>query len=324
MRYIIFGAGAIGSTIGGMLTEAGADTVLISRGEHFEAVKRDGLRLRTPRFDRTIRTRVVSSPYELQFSANDVVVLTMKSQDTTPALEALEAAGGHDAAIVCAQNGVDNERIAARRFKNVYGMLVALSATFETPGEVIAFGEPVPGVLDIGMYPTGTNQTCEAVARDFTAAGVVSRAVDDVMPFKYQKLLTNLNNGVEAIAGRSEQVTELSKKVRSEGELALAAAGIKVSTTVEYRNWVNTHYSMGQVQGVPRSGNSTWQSMVRGLSRLETDYLNGEIMLLGRLHGVPTPLNAAVRALSQEMATKNELPGSRSVADIYQWADARC
>jgi 2-dehydropantoate 2-reductase len=58
------------------------------------------------------------------------------------------------------------------------------------------------------------------------------------------------------------------------------------------------------------------QSLKRGAGSIETDYLNGEIVLLGRLHGVPTPLNAALCALSQVLIDSGAGPGSLTPADL--------
>ena len=61
--------------------------------------------------------------------------------------------------------------------------------------------------------------------------------------------------------------------------------------------------------GRERAGSSSWQSLARGTGAIETDYLNGEIVLLGRLHGVPTPVNAALCALAERYAREGGAPG---------------
>ena len=72
-----------------------------------------------------------------------------------------------------------------------------------------------------------------------------------------------------------------------------------------------------------RSGNSTWQSLARGAGSIEVDYLNGEIVLLGRLHNVPTPANAAFQRLANEMARQRREPGSVSVEEMRRAVAAR-
>ena len=63
------------------------------------------------------------------------------------------------------------------------------------------------------------------------------------------------------------------------------------------------------IDGRHRDGGSTWQSVARGMPSLETPFLNGEIVLLGRAHGVPTPVNEACCALAVE-AVRDRLPNN--------------
>jgi 2-dehydropantoate 2-reductase len=126
MRYIIYGAGAVGGVIGGRLAQAGFEVVLIARGSHLQAIRRDGLRMIVADGEFRFNLPAVEHPREIDLRPDDVVILTMKTQDTEAALHDLESAGGSDLPIVCCQNGVENERIAARRFAGVYGMVVYL------------------------------------------------------------------------------------------------------------------------------------------------------------------------------------------------------
>ena len=66
----------------------------------------------------------------------------------------------------------------------------------------------------------------------------------------------------------------------------------------------------------PRAGSSSWQSLARGTGAIETDYLNGEIVLLGRLHGVPTPLNAALCTVAGRYARQGRPPGELEAAEL--------
>jgi 2-dehydropantoate 2-reductase len=68
--------------------------------------------------------------------------------------------------------------------------------------------------------------------------------------------------------------------------------------------------------GHAHAGWSTWQSLARGAGRIETDYLNGEIVLLGRQHGVPTPVNEVLQRLSNRLAAARRSPGSLAPAEL--------
>ncbi|HEY7293507.1 MAG TPA: 2-dehydropantoate 2-reductase N-terminal domain-containing protein [Dehalococcoidia bacterium] len=319
MRYIIYGAGAIGGVVGGRLFAAGKETTLICRGRHLDAIRDRGLLLREPGGDRSLPVPAVGSPAELDFSDQDIVILTMKAQDTSAALDDLEAAGGRDVAIVCCQNGVANERIAARRFARVYAMLVALPATFMEPGVVLGWSAPIAGVLDVGCFPHGSDALCDRIGADFAAAGFVCRPDPAVMRLKYAKLMTNLGNGLDALTtfNRSDEpFRAVMRALTQEATACFNAAGIAYTPRDEYNQHVSRHTSWGEIPGAKRGGSSTWQSLSKGSRRLEVDYLNGEIVLLGRLHGVPTPYNAAVRRLAQQLAAEGGDPGSYGIADV--------
>jgi 2-dehydropantoate 2-reductase len=319
MRYIIYGAGAIGGSIGGLLNAAGREVVLICRGAQLDAVRAHGLEVLTPRGPLQANVAAAGTIHEVALRTDDVVMLAMKSQDTEQALHELESAGGGDLPIICCQNGVDNERIAARRFARVYAMLVAMGADYLQPGRVTCYGSPAAGVLDCGCYPSGTDSLIEAVSADLNGAGLSSRAIPDVMRFKYRKLITNLNNALSVLtsAPRSNPAYRaISTAMRLEAETCMAAAGIDCATSGQYNDEIWSRYKHVDVPGTARGGTSTWQSLMRGRTSIEVDYLNGEIALLGALHGVTAPCNAAVRRLAQQLALQGEPVGHYAAEEL--------
>ena len=301
MRYVIYGAGAIGGGIGVKLTQAGKDVVLIARGDHLRVMQTEGLRIRSPREDVRVPVKAVASPAEVEWRGDEVVLLTMKTQDTVTALEALRAAAGSRVPVFCAQNGVENERMAARRFERVYATHVLVAATHLVPGEVQLFGATIWGDLDSCVYPTGIDATVEQFCRDVTDAGFEALADPLALEQKHAKLIANLGNILQALFTPKDDPTELVGILRAEGEAALRAAGIRWQA--RQTNRVN-----GEILGLKREGGSTWQSVVTGRP-LETDYLNGEIVLLGRMHGVPTPGNATMLDIASEAAAGRLQPG---------------
>ena len=318
-RYIIYGAGAIGGAIGAKLHQGGFDVVLIARGSHLERIQRAGLRLRTPSEDVTLEIPAVGHPRDLEFRRTDVVILAMKSQDTEAALDDLRLAAGDDAVVVCGQNGVDNERMAARRFHRVYAMLVVVPATFLEPGVVVLNADPVAGVLDTGRFPRGVDETATQICRDLTASGFSADPQVDVMALKYAKLLRNLGNAVHALCGPDADSGELVRGLGEEAERCFGAAGILFASPERFQER-SAHLQYGAVAGEERGGSSSWQSLARGTGSIEADFLNGEIALLGELHGIPTPLNRAVQTLAIRAAAERHAPGQTSVDEIMRIA----
>ncbi|WP_439599775.1 ketopantoate reductase family protein [Devosia sp.] len=317
MRFIIYGVGAIGGTFAASLATAGHDVVGIARGEMLAAIRNNGgLTFRTPTDAQLVNFPVVGAPAEIAFQPDDVILLTMKGQHTAPALEELRAAGVTTEAVVCAQNGVNNERLALRLFPNVYATTVMLPADYVTPGEVICYGTPKRGLIDLGRYPLGLDDNVAAIATTFDSAGFAAFPLEQVMRSKYGKLRDNLGNVVEAALGHGSRSGPLMDAIQAEAERVYAAAGtdwVAVGNADPRRKGL---MEMGAVAGITRTGGSSIQSLKRGTGTIETDYLNGEIVLLGRLHGVPTPLNAGLVAIGHELVTKGAKPGSMSEAEL--------
>jgi 2-dehydropantoate 2-reductase len=111
MRFIIYGAGGIGGTIGARLFQHGHEVILIARGEHLKAIQERGLIFKSPHETVTLPIPCFGYPSEIRFQEGDVVFMTMKSQHTREALEALRDAAGEDIPVICCQNGVANERM---------------------------------------------------------------------------------------------------------------------------------------------------------------------------------------------------------------------
>jgi 2-dehydropantoate 2-reductase len=298
---------------------AGFDVILIARGEHLAAIQRDGLQFKHPNPETTERLPItaVGHPGEIEFRADDVVLLTMKSQDTAAALDELRYAAGDQIAVVCAQNGVENERLALRRFASVYGMLIILPANFRDPGVVDTTSWPVSGLLEIGRYPKGTDAKADAIAADMRKAGFLSSPDENIMRLKHTKLRENLINALHALLPPEANSGDLRQKLRDEATRCFEAAGVDSAETVEMMGRAaGMSASVGGVGSGSWRGSSTWQGIVRGTGSSETDYLNGEIVLMGRLHGVPTPANAVMALYVDRMARGKQPPGSVSVDEL--------
>ncbi len=312
MRFVILGAGAVGGVVGARLHQSGHDVILIARGAHHDAIRAAGLRFETPQEQLTLRIPVAATASAAGLdSTRDLVLLCTKSQDTWSALEAVRAAAGRRLPVACLQNGVENERVAARLFDEVLGAVVLLPCAHLEPGVVQAFGAEVTGSIDVGRYPGGTGALTRALCRALAASRIESVAREEIMRFKHQKLLTNLGNAVQAVCGPEVDAAELRARLVDEGRAVLRAAGIDVDETSDIAavraRW--ERWGVGEIAGRARGGGSTWQSVVRGTGHVETDYLNGEIVLRARQAGVPAPANRLLQELVHEAVRERRPPG---------------
>jgi 2-dehydropantoate 2-reductase len=315
-RYIIHGAGGVGGLLGARLSLTGHEVVLIARGAHRAALAERGLTFRTPAGEQVLRLATAGSAAELSIGAADTVVLAMKTQDSAGALRELAGIAPRATAIVCAQNGLESERLALRLFDNVYGAGVFVYAAVTAPGVVACYSHPGFGVIDLGRYPEGLDARAEALAGDLSQAGFAAEARADVMAWKRGKLLINTGNAVQAAAGVGPALEPVIRAAREEGERVFAAAGLPFVPAAEILARGQALAAPQTVDGQSFPGGSTLQGMARGAADSEVDYLNGEIALIARAAGEPAPVNAFLQRLMRERVAARAAPASMPAEDL--------
>jgi 2-dehydropantoate 2-reductase len=334
-RYVIVGAGAIGGTVGGVLTRAGVPTVLVARGRHAETLTAAGLMLRTP--DGIFHTSVtsMSAAEQLRLTPDDVLVFTTKTQQLDVALQQWvdQPVHGPDGVVgtagdllpaLTALNGVAAEEKALRYFRRVFGVCVWLPAVHLEAGEVIVRSWPVAGQFHVGRWPAGlrTTEDTELLGEldsAWSAAGIRVNVVDDVAPWKYNKLLSNLGNAAGALATDGSDVSALVAPLRAEAESVLDYAGIEfVSFDVSTAARADGPTPRPVPGADTGASNSTWQSLSRHTGDVETDFFNGEIVRIAHRHGIDAPLNAALARAAREGVRDQIGPGHYSVGQLAE------
>lgn len=319
MRVIVYGAGAVGSVIGGRLCQGGADVVLVARAAHAEAIRRHGLRLRMASGTDSVSVDVVTAVDELSPRDDDVVLITAKTQDTPPIHDALRR-WNPAVPVVCATNGVEHERMALRLFADVYSMVVHLPAQFEVPGEVTALWAPHNAILDVGRYPSGVDDIAIELAASLDGSPHLSSEADaNVMRKKYAKLLVNLGNVADAAAALAGRRAAVVAEAMAEGKRVYAAAGIEWEQPPDRADRYEARLREPRIE-VPAGdtfvGGSTWQSLMKGSDTLETDYFHGEIVLLARLHGVAAPTNEFLLDYAGRLLRRERPPGEVTLEQL--------
>ena len=308
MRVIIYGAGAIGGVTGGELALAGFDTIFIGRQHLVDALNKNGLKIISPAGSPVVRVNAVTGPDKITFRPDDVVFLSVKSQDTESALTELKKYV-KDIPVFCFQNSVSNEAAALKFYPRVYGVTVRLPAVYLKDGEVIAKRDP-PGLFVIGRYPNGTDAVAEEAAKELRKAGFLVKVTPDVMPYKWDKLLANLANSTGALTNaRGKEMDFVNLSVLDEARNIMRKAGIRWVTDEEMgKEWPESAAPpRGTIDTEAQS--STWQSLARGTDSVETEYLNGEIVRQAAKLGIKAPLNAKLVELMKEVAASHAAPG---------------
>jgi 2-dehydropantoate 2-reductase len=246
----------------------------------------------------------------------------VKGQHTDQALTQLSVAPP-STPVVSMQNGVENERRILRHFPSTYGMCVMCPATQLRPGVVQVHSSPVSGLLDVGRYPRGLGERGQAMADVLATTTFQSVGRPDIMRWKYRKLVMNLANAVEALCGSEGRFSALAREAQREGKDVLAAAGIDVASQEEDRARRGDYLKLSPTASGEWQGGSSWQSLARGAGSIEAEFLNGEIVLLGGLHGVPTPVNALLQRLAVRAAADGAAPGTWRIEELSELAEVR-
>ena len=201
-------------------------------------------------------------------------------------------------------------------------MLVHLPSDFLEPGIVLTHSLKKMGIMDVGCYPRGVDDCVTEVTDALTDINCSAEPTPDIMRWKYAKLIFNLNNALAAVCPRGSDIAGIRDRLRAEGRTVLDAAGIGYASEEEVDARQQGLLENGKVRGVGRSGNSTMQSLMRGKADSEADYINGEIVQLGRLHNIPTPANLVMQRLANSLARGEGEPNAMPPEDLAGLIDA--
>jgi 2-dehydropantoate 2-reductase len=316
MKITVIGAGAIGSVIGGLLSKAGEDVTLIGRKPHVDAINQSGLILDGESGKIVIRVKAAEN---LDFKP-DLALLTVKTQDVESSVrKAQPFLSG--TLVVTTQNGVQSDNLVAGVLgkANIISGVVIYNCEFLEPGKA--------------LYSKLLSKTALLIGEPFGAKGnrlqslsaLLNKALptdisEDISGAHWTKLLWNLITAVPGVTGLSyqegnhyPQIRELNINLMKEGLEVIRLAGIKTApvpgfplSLIETMAKMPLPESSSMMKNIIESGGerhtlgSTLQSIKRGKST-EVDYLNGEIVNLGREKGIPTPVNSLIVGLVHEV-----------------------
>lgn len=338
MRYIVQGAGAIGCLVGGWLADTGAEVLLIARPSQADVINQRGVTIHSV-FHPTkhiANIKAVTSPHEITPQPGDVLMLAVKSSQTHQCIHELQEVFSQDTPLFCLQNGVRNETTAAERFLHVYGVMIAACVNYLEPGVV---SHTLKQDLVVGNYPLGCDEVATKVAQDLSQAGFNAVLSEHIMAAKWGKLVLNLTNALLAATGHHLQlawnlpeVSLLMAEVQEEGLRAVEASGIPLTegnSPLDVYAMTRKAREVGEstpneeairaAEKLPeeqRTYVSTWVDLRRQHGECEASYLNGEILLLGEKHDIPTPYNFALLDLVERMAAQHLPPGHHTIAEV--------
>jgi len=317
LRFVVAGAGALGSAFGGMLRLGGHDVALVGRNAgHMRAISEHGLRINGLWGEHVAEgLRVLGSPDEI--GAADYVLVTTKSFDTS-SIVAEVAPHAPGAPFVTLQNGLRNvEAVAARVGPGrVIGGMVIIGFEIVRPGEVrvtVIGGDVLvgrPGTSEGSAPDAETRLLADALA----AAGIPARTTDNIEGAIWGKVLYNCAlNALGAVLGipygdlAAPPAWAIIEDVVREAFAVARVEGVRLPWA-EPEAYLDVLASR-QLPATAAHRSSMLQDLERG-RRTEIEHLNGAVASLGAKLGVPTPVNATLAALVRSREARRSRPGA--------------
>ncbi len=319
MRVLVFGAGAIGSVLGGFLAKAGHDVTLLGRAWHLDVVRRDGLQISGIWGTHHIHTLAIATRWEeVAAQPFDWVFVCVKAHQTRVAAE--EMARHLDVrALVCAfQNGLGNYEILTEQIppsrvalgRVIFGVeLSSGHAHITVCADDVLIGAPdrrVPA------------ESVSTLASALKASGIPCRVTSDILGVLWAKVLYNcalngLSTVLEAPYGKlleRDVCRRLMRQIIEEVYRVAAARRLVLDppTAEEYGTLLLTTL----IPNTAAHHASMLQDVQRGRPT-EIDAMNGAVVHLGKEAGVPTPANALVTRLVHAKERFAGVPGERDV-----------
>lgn len=312
MNILVYGAGAIGGYIGGMLALSGNRVTFVARPAQAEIINSRGLTVRGVNGIRNmLDAKAVTSPLEA-FSGNnyDCLIIALKSFDTDTAIADLTAVGKPLPPIVCVQNGVDNEAKLAVAFgvENVIGGTVLTAVANPEPGVIAIEKNRGVGIAD--GYPLS-----QGLAAALSNGGVFVKLYPNAEAMKWTKLLTNLmGNATAAICDVSTEVVfthpglyaievgalkEAMAVMKAKGLAAVAlphSPTLQLAFALQYLppRLYQPAFRRALAGGRGNKKPSLHLDLSAGKARTEVSYLNGAVARHAEALGLRAPVNHAL------------------------------
>jgi 2-dehydropantoate 2-reductase len=304
----VAGAGSIGCFVGGMLAAAGARVTLLARPRVIAEIRDHGLGLTSfEGFERQIAPdQMIMSEDPNVLADTGVVLVTVKSADTSEIADVIARHAPDDAVVVSLQNGIGNASVLRARLpgRRVLAGMVPFNVVAPAPGR---FHRATSGDIVIEQDDAGT-------AGRLSVPGLTMRPTTDIAGVQWGKLLVNLNNALNALADLPlrQQLAQrpwrlLFADQMAEGLAAIRAEGIRpVSSTPVPAGWTPHLLRLpdalfttilGRTMKIdPEARSSMWQDLQLG-RRTEIDYLQGVITAIADRRGLQVPLSRRIVAL---------------------------
>lgn len=295
-RIAVFGAGGVGGYFGGRLASAGHLVTFIARGAHLDAIRQRGLRVSSPNGSFVVDPATATDD-PASVGQVDLVLLALKAGSVPDVAERLRSLVGPDTVVVPLQNGVETldhlESILGRL--PVVGGLCRIVSSIAEPGHIVHAG--IEPTIVIGELDGTTTDRLERVRALLIDAGVAAEITSDIPAALWEKfLLIAPWGGLGAVTRvtldvlcQTPETRQLLRQAMTELAAVAAAAGVALPQDAVDR-------TLTLLSELPPGNTASMQRDLMEGRPSELEEQTGAIVRLGRLHGVPTPVNGFLYA----------------------------
>jgi 2-dehydropantoate 2-reductase len=293
MKIVMMGSGGVGGYYGARLQQAGHEVAFVARGAHAEAMRKNGLRIRSELGDAHLTVRVLEDP--AQAGAADLAVIAVKLWDTEDAARAV--ARVPRAAVVSLQNGVDKDEVLVSVLgrDRVLGGVTHIAAVIAEPGVIAQTGKLQR--VTLGELDGSRTPRLQAAADAFRSAGVETVVSDDIRRVTWEKFVfLSALSGLTALTRKPIGEVRANPATRS---LLLEALREAVAVARAEGAGLDDAFAQKQLETIDSLPAGMLSSMAQDLlrgRRLELPWLSGAVIRRAEKHGLRVPAHQAIQA----------------------------
>ena len=293
MNIVVIGAGGIGGYFGGRIAKAGYDVTFIARGKHLEAIKNNGLQVKSTKGDFTVYPKATDNLNDI--NNPDLIILGVKSWQVEDLAKQIKPIVTDATMVLPLQNGADNvdKLLIHLNEKNVLAGLCKIVSKVEAPGIINHFAfEPE---IIFGENDNSQTERIQEVKAIFDKAGFKNKIAEDIHKSIWQKFMfITMVSGIASLTRvvfgemlKDKSIEKIILNTANEIKEIAIAKGINISDD-------DIDFTMNMYHNSEYNTTASMQRDIMEGKPSELENFNGYIVKQGKLLEIPTPTNTFI------------------------------
>ena len=306
MKIVALGAGGVGGYFGARLQQAGHDVAFIARGRHFQSLREEGLRLKSPLGDAHLKVKVYERPAEA--GTADIVLFAVKLWDTEGAAEQLRPVVGASSFVIPFQNGVESIQLLSKAIprEQVMGGSAYIGTRIAAPGVIEHTGTMAR--LQFGPVLARQRAAAQSFLEACRQAGIQAEIPEDIERALWEKFVflvgissaTALARAPIGVVRADPDLRWLLEQAMRESWQLARARGVRLAD-----DFVEARLAFADT--LPGEMRASLLHDLQAGGRLEAPWLCGAVARMSREAGLPAPVNRAAFAALKPFVNGSEI-----------------